>query len=201
MWMQELKRRVNPFFEKLYRDVLKISIERPPTVCREVLKIENRLQMFCYYNTLAWAILAATLASDIVFATLPFGVASSALRSKVLCPVILVCVVLPLGGGLAVYHLRNLAARWISFPLEGYWKDDPMSLRKTIDYVEAGNWEMCRPPRACPTYAVMIGLLAVVEWISAYLWLSVSGLLWLWLSVGAVILLAALFAICWVCDP
>jgi hypothetical protein len=186
----------------------KVKPERPSKVCPDVLRIENRIQMFCYYNTLAWAILAATLASDIVLATLPFVVACD-IRSIVLPPIIVVCLFLPVGGGLAVYRLRNLAARWVSYSLEDSWEDDSMSPRAWIDYVEAGNWEMRRPARACGTYAVVIGLLAVVEWISAWLWLSVSA--WLWPSVGAVslpifigvsvaIVLPALFLLCRVCD-
>ncbi len=35
------------------------------------IKTENRIQMFCYYHTLAWQMFAATIATVIVLATLP----------------------------------------------------------------------------------------------------------------------------------
>jgi hypothetical protein len=169
--------------------------ERQLEACRDVLKIENRLQMFCYYNTLAWEILAATLASDIALATLPFVVATD-LRSTVLLPVIPVCLFLPLGGGYAVYRLRDYAARWVSYPLHDSWEDASTSPRALIDKVEEGNWKMTPPPRAFETYAYLTALLAIVEEVSACLWLSVAAVsLWEIIIVYVVIVLAVLFAL------
>lgn len=146
----------------------------------EVLKIENRLRMFCYYNTLAWEILAAILASDIALATLPL-VVTDGLRSTVLVLVFLPWLLLPIGGGCVVYHLRKLAAMWVSFSLQdcedSSWKDASTSLRAMIDYVEIGNWGFTPPPRAYETYRNMVLSLAAVEIISALLSLTAASLL------------------------
>jgi hypothetical protein len=130
----------------------------------DTLKIENRIQMFCYYNTLAWEILAATLASVIVLATLPF-VVTSELRNKMLLEICAICAPVLLGAVCLVYHLRSLAARWISFPSE----DDSTSPRAWIDYVEAGDWKTRRSPRGIGTYTVLIVFLAVAA--IAWFWL------------------------------
>lgn len=143
--------------------------ERPSNVCPDVLRIENRIQMFCYYNTLAWEILAAVFASVIVLATLPF-VVTDALRANMLRAIIPACVLLPVGAACLFYYLRNLAARWISFP----WECDPTSPRAWIDYVEAGDWETRRSSRACRTYVVLIAFIA----------LALVYCVWAWFWVG-----------------
>jgi hypothetical protein len=93
--------------------------------------------MFCYYNTLAWSILAAITAAALVFAVLPFVVATELSKQ----PPFFVFIE-GLAGGLLVVglhrvgRLRDLAARWICLP-----EDDKLtSPKKWIDYVEAGPW-------------------------------------------------------------
>jgi hypothetical protein len=161
MWLKSMKLR------KLFR---RAKAERPSNVCPDVLRIENRIQMFCYYNTLAWEILAATLASVIVLATLPF-VVTSVPASKILLAISPACALLLLGEVCLVYRLRSFAARWISFP----WEDDSTSPRAWIDYVEAGDWKTRRSPRAIGTYAVLIAFIAVA--VIIYVWA------WFWLGL------------------
>jgi len=140
--------------------------ERPPsTVCPDVLRIENRVQMFCYYNTLAWEILTAVLASVIVLATLPFVVTNMP-RSNMLLAIIPACLLLPASAVCLFYYLRNLAARWISLPCE----DDSTSPRAWIDYVEAGAWKTRRSPRAFRTYGILIVSIALA--LIIYFWLG-----------------------------
>jgi hypothetical protein len=109
------------------------------------IKIENRIQMFCYYHTLAWQMFAATIATVIVLATLPFLVNINPSRQFTYFVFDEVCTVLILGGGLYLVHrLRGYGARWISFPTE----DDSVSPRAWIDYVETGEWRTRRSDRA-----------------------------------------------------
>lgn len=150
--------------------------ERPPsTVCPDVLRIENRIQMFCYYNTLAWEILAAVFASVIVLATLPFVVINGP-RCNILGAIITTCTLLLVGALFLFHYLRNFAARWISLPCE----KDSTSPRAWIDYVEAGDWDCKRrrSPRARGTYAALIFLIAIA--------LFYCVLTWFW--VGLVVL-------------
>jgi len=136
----------------------------------ETLKIENRIGMFCYYNTLAWEIFGATLAIVIVLATLPFVTNETFRDDKMFFAVTdAVAVMLLIFGGFAVYHLRSLAIKWISFPWENY----SMTPSAWIDYVETGSWQMNRSHRAIETYAILFGLItAGVAYIlvSAWFW-------------------------------
>jgi hypothetical protein len=140
-------------------------------VNQEILHVENRIQMFCYYNTLAWEILTAALASVIVLGTLPF-VVSPAPRCNMLLVIFISCVVLLAGAGFLFRHLRNFGARWISLQEE----DDSTSPRAWIDYVEAGDWDPKThlSPRADETYAIVI--ISIV--------LALAYILWTWRFVG-----------------
>jgi len=98
---------------------------------------EIRIQMFCYYHTLAWQIFAAILATVLVLATLPFladGKESYFFFDEV-------CTLLVLGGGLClVRHLRIYGDKWVSFSSE----NDRIIPRMWIDQIEIGNWKTNR---------------------------------------------------------
>jgi hypothetical protein len=136
----------------------------------DVERPEIRIQMFCYYNTLAWQILAATVAAAIVLATLPYAIGLH-LRNKdmyfwfneVFAAVIFA------GGFFAYYRLRAYAAIWVQFRNENY----PTSLRARIDRVETGHQRASASIRAAITNLFMllfIVLGAGYVIISALLW-------------------------------
>ncbi len=125
--------------------------------------------MFCYYNTLAWEILGATLAIVIVLATLPFVTKDIPSYKTLFALTDAIALLLLIGGGFAVYHLRGLAVKWISFP----WENPAMTPQAWIDYVETGHWQMNRSHRAIETYAVLFSLLiagVVYILVSAWFW-------------------------------
>lgn len=114
--------------------------------------------MFCYYNTLAWEILAAAMASATVLATLPFvapTVAATELPEKRFL-ISLIAVILVVGAGLFI-RLRVFASRWISIEPE----DDRTSPRAWIDYVERGGWKTRHSPRTRYTNIFLIAALGV----------------------------------------
>ena len=81
----------------------------------DVLKIENRLQMFCYYNTLAWQVLAATSAAAIVLVTLPFIVGPGAPNKFMYFVLNEAFAFVILGGGLYfTYRTLGYAVKWLT---------------------------------------------------------------------------------------
>jgi hypothetical protein len=136
----------------------------------DVLRIENRIQMFCYYNTLAWEILAATDAVVIVLATLPFVANSEFTKTGYYAAFnYAAAIFLITGGGLVVYRLRRLAARWIQLP----WENDRTSPKAWVDYVEVGDWRTSFSPRAKGTNIMLIVILAL-----GVVYIIVSTLFW-----------------------
>jgi len=137
------------------------------------LSVDNRIRMFIYYNTLAWQILATTIAAVIALGTLPFVVAHNIGRN-------LMYFVLNegfasaffVGGVLLVYRIRAYAVRWVQFRNEDY----SHSLRILIDQVEIG-YPVVAPVRATTTNLIMIwfALLGVV-------YLAISGVFWFLLT-------------------
>ncbi len=156
---------------KLFDLFRRAKAERPENMGADILRIENRTQMFCYYNTLALEILAATLASVIALETLPF-VVNNELRNKMFLPINAGCTLILVGGAYLFYHLRSLAARWISFP----WEDDRTSPKAWIDYVEIGDWKTRRSPREIITDTGLIAFIvaAAIIGVSAWFWFGLK---------------------------
>jgi hypothetical protein len=136
----------------------------------DALRPENRMQMFCYYNTLAWEVLAVTIAAVIVLATLPFVVIFNSVYKDTYFFFNEAFAGLMFAGGIFItYRLRGYAAKWAHLPNEDY----STSIRAWIDWVETSP----RPPspstRATRTnifmlFFVMLG--AAYFLISAVLW-------------------------------
>lgn len=127
--------------------------------------------MFIYYNTLAWQILAATVAAVIALGTLPFIVAHNIghdltyfIFNEGFALVFFVC------GVLLVYRIRSYAVKWVQFRNEDY----PHSVRTIIDQVEIGYPS---PIRATTTNLIMIcfAFLGVA-------YFTISGVLWFLLT-------------------
>ncbi len=141
----------------------------------DTLKTENRIQMFIYYNTLGWAILAATLAAVTVLGTLPFVVRENFGKN----PMFFffnegVTALLFFGGILFMRRIRRYALRWIHSTNENYL----VSLRGQIDWVEIGPWTGRPPDRAKQTdvFLFVLALLgAVYLAISIFFWYSLGG--------------------------
>lgn len=90
---------------------------RPREDRHGILRIENRIQMFCYYNTLAWTMLAAIIAAAVIFATLPLIVSNELGKDpRFFVFTEAVALVLLAAGVYGVGQLRTYAARWICLP-------------------------------------------------------------------------------------
>ncbi len=126
--------------------------------------------MFCYYNTLAWEILAATDAVVIILATLPF-VANNQFSNAWHYAAFNygAAIFLLIVGGLIVRHLRSFATRWIKFD----WEREDTSPKEWIDYVEAGDWKPSPSLRTKETNKMLYFVLGL-----GVAYIIVSALFW-----------------------
>jgi hypothetical protein len=137
---------------------------------RDALRPENRMQMFCYYNTLAWEVLAATIAAVIVLATLPFAVGPNLANKDMYFVFNETFAGLIFAGGIFfTYRIRGYAVMWAHLPTEDY----STSIRAWIDWVETSPRQTSPSTRATTTNIFMlffVSLGAAYFLISAFLW-------------------------------
>ena len=132
--------------------------------------LEIRMQMFCYYNTLAWQMFAATIAAVIALATLPFFVAPFLTHkdtyfwfNEAFAGLIFI------GGVFSWHRVRTYAIKWVHFQGEDYY----YTPRWWIDQVEKSPLQRSPTRRATETILFMLffavlGAAYVV--VAAYVW-------------------------------
>jgi hypothetical protein len=130
----------------------------------DTLTVDNRIQMFCYYNTLAWEVLAVTVAGVLALATLPFVVINQLagnvwyfIFSETLSVVFLAV------GVWFMHHIRGYALRWVLLPGEDYYR----GLQGWIDWIETGRyWPPPRTRGALTTrYMVLVAMLGGISFV------------------------------------
>jgi hypothetical protein len=137
------------------------------------LNVDNRIQMFIYYNTLAWQILAATIAAVIALGTLPFVVVHNIGRNFMYFIFNEgFAFAFFLGGVLLFYRIRAYAVRWVQLRNEDY----PHSLRILIDQVETG-YQVTAPARGTTTNLIIIWFVSL-----GIVYFVISGALWFLLA-------------------
>ena len=137
----------------------------------DVGETDVRLQMFSYYNTLAWAILAATIAAVVALGTLPFFLSNLGDFRLMIFACDETFAALVFAGGLwLTYHIRAYAVKWVCFPGENY----ATSLQRRIDYIETGVWQANPSIRAkaTNTFTIAFALLGAG-------YLTVSAVIWI----------------------
>jgi hypothetical protein len=122
------------------------------------LTTQDRIQMFCYYNTLAWEILAVTIAGVIVLGTMPLIVSHELGKNATYFVVNEVFAGVFFGGGVSLmWKIRTYADRWISWPGSNSF----VTIQKTIDRIEMQPWK-ASSSRTVTTWRYMILFVVVV---------------------------------------